>query len=207
MSKTTKALAIMGVVAGLGVAALPMSTYAAQSTDKDTVTVKLEVEDFISCDVTTENKTVDLGKVASNTASATGNATVNIKTNNAQGYKASIAAPADGANKDQINMIGETDTNIIKPGDPTATGLTESAWGYTVSSTTEGVTVDTAFNDGAYKGIALSSAPQAIASRTGAKTAETGDDITLTFKAYISATQNADVYTGYAEVTASAGQA
>lgn len=29
MSTTTKALAIMGVVAGLGVAALPMSSYAA----------------------------------------------------------------------------------------------------------------------------------------------------------------------------------
>ncbi len=209
MSKTTKALAIMGVVAGLGVAALPMSTYAAQSTDSDTVTVKLEVEDFISCEVTTAGKTVDLSKVASNALTTTGDATVNIKTNNAQGYKAAIAAPATGDHKDQINMIGVTTTNVIEPGVPATaqTAGTKSAWGYTVSSETAGVTVDAAFDGGVYKGITASSAPQSIASRTGAKTAEAGDNITLTFQAYVAPTQNADVYTGYAEVTATAGQA
>lgn len=62
MSKITSAMAALGVVAGLGVAALPMATYAQQS---GPVTIQAEVNSSIA--VSAADELVDLGTINSGT--------------------------------------------------------------------------------------------------------------------------------------------
>lgn len=129
MSKTTKALAIMGVVAGLGVAALPMSSYATDSTAN--MSVDAVISDFISIENTTgeeSDRTVHIGNITNNADVAKGTGTVNVKTNNANGFTLKIK-PAAEAN---VDMVSGSDN--IPAGAPTAG---TSAWGFKLSDATD----------------------------------------------------------------------
>ncbi len=136
MSKTTKAFAILGVVAGLGVAALPFNAMAAttplngdnDNPVTDQVTVKATLKDYISIELAAGDKgtfdetaatditagdpatvvahahTLDLGELVNGGAVVEGNLLVNVKTNNAKGYKLGIKAAG-------TNLVGKTDSN------------------------------------------------------------------------------------------------
>ena len=135
MSKTTKAFAILGVVAGLGVAALPFNAMAATPLNGDNdnpvtdqVTVKATLKDYISIELAAGDKgtfdetaatditagdppavvahahTLDLGELVNGGAVVEGNLLVNVKTNNAKGYKLGIKAAG-------TNLVGKTDSN------------------------------------------------------------------------------------------------
>ena len=100
MTKYAKIMATFGVLAGLGVASLPLATFAATTSE---TTVKVTVQEGIS--IANDNATADAG---SKTPGETGSATSNLTaaTNNAAGLKITV--------KDK-----DTDTSL-KP--TTATG-------------------------------------------------------------------------------------
>lgn len=196
MSKTTKALAIMGVVAGLGVAALPMSSYAAegaspQSTDMG---VKTTIEDYIAIETTTDGsddtdpKNVLVEGVVNNGALKDGTGVFNVKTNNKKGYYVQIKA-AD-------TTLKNADNDTIPAGVP-AKGT--SAWGYkaSVAEAATNVSIETAAQNYA----AVTDSNVTIA-KGAAATGNAGDDINLTFGISASASQAAGTYTGKVTLTA-----
>lgn len=200
MSKTTKALAIMGVVAGLGVAALPMSSYAA--TDSTNMGVKTTIEDYIAIETTTDGsddtdaKNVIVAGVVNNGDVKTGTGTFNVKTNNKQGYYVQISA----TDTDLTNTTsGQSEK--IPAGNP-AKGT--SAWGYRASA--DGVSNVTIKDDvyGSNDYAAVDGTATTIATGAGA-TADAGDNITMTFGISASASQAAGTYKGVVTLTATSG--
>lgn len=197
MSKTTKALAIMGVVAGLGVAALPMSSYAA--TDSTNMGVKTTIEDYIAIETTTDGsddtdaKNVVVSNVINNGEIGTGTGTFNVKTNNKSGYYVQISA---------TDTTLKNATNETIPAGVPAKGT--SAWGYKASA--DGVS-NVTIKDDVYAGkdyAAVSGTAATIATGTAA-TADAGDNITMTFGISASASQAAGTYKGTVTLTATSG--
>ncbi len=139
MSNITKAIAVLGVVAGLGVASLPLSTYA-QYSETGPVKVTAVVDSQIS--VTAADNEVKLGTVMPGGPVSTGSTTVNVATTNTSGYTLVVkdadentglyAQSADGS----LNMTA----GQFIPAGPAAKGT--SAWGVRAGSTAafQGVT-------------------------------------------------------------------
>ena len=142
MSKMSKAIAVLGVVAGLGVAALPLSSYAAGgASNSKSAQVKAEVAGAISITVqepsdTTLNDgdgvsfagdTLDLGKLTINGAVSTGAMGVKVSTNNANGYTLTIKATTPG----MVGSDGAEGFTIpaVAPAQNTA------GWGYKKTTT------------------------------------------------------------------------
>ncbi len=73
MSKIASSMAVLGVVAGLGVAALPLSSYAAESAP---VTIQAIVDSNIA--VSADTDMVDLGTIGAGTGIATQTTTVTV---------------------------------------------------------------------------------------------------------------------------------
>ena len=128
MSKITKTIAALGVVAGLGVAALPLASYAVNPT---TVNLTASLDDSLSLDVTETELSFDLdngGAVVTDTTAAT------VITNNAKGYDLNIKAGSGGT--------ALTSGSYSIAAGAAAQGA--SAWGYNTdgSSTYTGVTAE-----------------------------------------------------------------
>lgn len=169
MSKTTKAFAILGVAAGLGVAALPFNAMAAttplngdnDNPVTDQVTVKATLKDYISIELAAGDKgtfdetaatditagdpatvvahahTLDLGELVNGGAVVEGNLLVNVKTNNAKGYKLGIKAAG-------TNLVGKTDSNnTIAAGVP---AVGSSLWSFKAEAGGTGGAYDDAAN-------------------------------------------------------------
>ncbi len=211
MSKTTKALAILGVVAGLGVATMPMramaltelnGTNTTPATDK--VVVKATIKDYISIelngvtgegtfDATTATDstetdkfhihTLDLGNVVNGGAIVEGSLLVNVKTNNAKGYKLGVKAAAG-------SLVGENDTNNTIPGGTPEVG--KSFWGFKVAAGTNNANL-TIVEDYATEYNKLTTANTNISNSSKA-TDTNGTDTKVTFGVSASATQAADTY-------------
>lgn len=141
MSKMSKAIAALGVVAGLGVAALPLSTYAAPG-DPDTYSqstnaqVQVEVEGAISIATDlTSGEVVTLGKIMP------GGITDEMK--DADALKVTVSSNSDGANFNlYINGLENNGTKAIMKGASTGSSIeagvpaaNTSAWGYAYSTT------------------------------------------------------------------------
>ena len=91
MSKSTKVIAALGVVAGLGVAALPLSSFAASTGD---VNVKVEVGSTISMTIDgADHSTTALEKsvaMDNNDTDSSLTASIKVTTNDANGYILSV---------------------------------------------------------------------------------------------------------------------
>lgn len=128
MSKMTKVIAALGVVAGLGVAAMPLSSYAAETASAN-VDVYATVDNSLSIEASKER--VDLGPVSVGGV-ATGATTITVNTTAEKGYNlnikdsdtetALVKMTADGA-----TVATGADAATIPAGDLTAA---TSAWGY-----------------------------------------------------------------------------
>ncbi len=134
MSKIAKTIAVLGVVAGLGVAALPMSTYAAEYSRSASAIVTTEVEGAISIatSVDATGGKVDLGKLALNseTTEMTDPLAVTVTSNSAQTYSLGI-----NALNGETAMKGAKTGATIPAGTPAAG---TSAWGYATDAETAG---------------------------------------------------------------------
>lgn len=176
MSKISKTVAVLGVVAGLGVAALPISTYAA---NPETVNLNVKVVDKIELDA--DNTTVNIN--ATNGAAVTGQegtVTLTVKTGNSKGYtlnaKTGSVDLADGS------------VNSIPAGAPL---VGSSLWGMKGG--------DQVFQN--YTG--LQTTDQLVKKMTIAPTS--GEDATaVTFGVTTATNQAAGTYTGTAVFTATA---
>lgn len=150
MSNMTKTIAIIGVVAGLGVAALPLSTYAEVtpiegtgdqlSASKD-VPVQLTIKETLSMWVTNEAGSDDFTSpvVLGDTGGVSGPSLVEstpiaVKVRNSvkNGYDLTLAGSAE-TNPTGLTSATVGSSAVITTGDLTATDA--SHWGYKVKKT------------------------------------------------------------------------
>ena len=173
MSKVTKTIAALGVVAGLGVAALPLASYAANPTP---VNLTASLDDSLSLSVTETELAFELengGAVVTDETAAT------VTTNNGKGYDLNIkAASGDGA-------LTSTVGSYTIPAGPAAQGT--SAWGYNT--------------DGGDTYTAVTATDVSIASST-APTPTAGTTTNITIGVSADATQEAGTYKGSFVLTA-----
>ena len=149
MSKMSKAIVALGVVAGLGVAALPLSSYAAGNTDSKNATVQVEVGGGISLTIVDPitpqtsaatkpldlaTRTLDLGEAKLGGDIVTGILGVQVSTNDPSGYTLKMTSAS--ASTAMTGAAGE-----IPAGTPTKNGA-NSAWGYSVIKNPTSTTVD-----------------------------------------------------------------
>ena len=173
MSKITKTIAALGVVAGLGVAALPLASYAATTQN---IAVEAEIGETLSVETPTV-ATVELAPT--NGAAATeGSSSVTVKTNHLSGFTLNI--------KDSDSETGLTGTSgTIAAG--TVLDGTVSACAYKGGDKTSYTEITT--SDVALK-------------TTAAPTAAAGETVEITFGVAADEDQAAGTYTGGVTVTA-----
>lgn len=187
MSKMSKAIAVLGVVAGLGVAALPLSSYAVS--DTASTTAQAIVGDSIA--ITVADATVSMANVMANQDVNEASTTLTVQTNSTKGY--------------QIQIADADDDTALKPtGTGTAAGIAAgiptkgtNAWGFKASS--KSGNVDASASD-AYR--AIKTGNQILAEGSAASANE-GDKITLTFGVTVDTTIAAGTYSDEVTLTAS----
>lgn len=132
MSKMTKTIAALGVVAGLGVAALPLSSYA-DTADFDVNATVLE-SISITTEVAGEEATsLNLGNVTPGSALKSGAMTVTVHTNSDAGYTLTAKT------KDDDNSMVNTDSSLTeknKIAAATTVGQSNTAWGVRIGDAT-----------------------------------------------------------------------
>ena len=173
MSKITKTIAALGVVAGLGVAALPLASYAVEK-NPSTVNLTARLDNSLSLSVTETELAFDLengGAVVKDTTAAT------VTTNNGKGYDLKIKAGGSGTSL--------TSGSYTIPAGEAAQGT--SAWGYNT--------------DGSATYTAVTATDVSIASST-APTPTSGTTTNITIGVSADATQEAGTYTGSFVLTA-----
>lgn len=142
MSKMSKAIAVLGVVAGLGVAALPLSSYAADgATASKSAQVQAKVEGAISIDIvepTTPNtgddvsltgSLLNLGTLKINGAPNTGAMGVRVATNAANGYSLSIKSASSAT-----GMVGSNGAEGFTIPANAAVTTGTAGWAYKVGA-------------------------------------------------------------------------
>lgn len=208
MSKMSKAIAVLGVVAGLGVAALPLSTYAALGdslqegayTQNATAQVRVEVGGAISIATSigtakaTDNKPkmVNLGELMPGSiVEATEANTLNVQVTS-NGKDAKYGLYINSLNG-KTAMVGDKTGDTI---DTLADGATltagTSAWGYKLDDATD------------YVGIPAT-AKKIVDTKVLTDTTPGTTDVdkhTIKFGVAASTTQTPDIYTGTVVFTA-----
>lgn len=204
MSKTTSALVALGVVAGLGAAALPLSSYAAPtpingsgtplSAPKD-VPVQLTIEETLSMYVTNEAGDADFTSPVTLSTTDKENyvstpIAIKVEAGNKDGYK--LTMHGSGSGTDKTSLYNGNSAEIVT-GDLTST--TASQWGYKVLKGATGSTLDSAWNSVA----AEASAPTIDSlNKSGVQTTK------VTFGAHIVKGQESGTYNGQVTFTATA---
>lgn len=193
MSKMTKTIAALGVVAGLGVAALPLSSYAVTS-DPLTVTAQAIVGESISVTADASDDTVKIEGVIANQDVKEGSTVLTIQTNNTSGYSVSIK------DADDVTAL-TTDGTSADNGIPASATLTKGnkGWGYKASTTTTGVSTAASAD---YRAILADQAPTTLASRSAGASEADGDKITLTFGVVVDSSIAAGTYSDDVIITA-----
>lgn len=202
MSKMSKAIAVLGVVAGLGVAALPLSSYAATSAVKSTK-VQVEVAGGISIAFVAptaqpegsdaeftfadNNNLLDLKTITLGGPIKQGALGVKVSTNNPIGYTLTASVQGDGA------LVNETGDEI-PAGVPQASG-TDSAWGI------KGGDLGDTWTKVTSTGVAVKSSTT-VAGGEGAQASESVD---VTVGANVKSTQPEGTYKGTLIFTATVG--
>lgn len=189
MSKMSKAIAVLGVVAGLGVAALPLSSYAVSDTAN--TTAQAIVGDSIA--VTVADATVTMNNVMANQDVNEASTNVTVQTNNATGYMVQI--------KDADTELALKTTDGSGTADGIAAGVPAkdtNAWGFKASTTS--ANVDASASD-SYRAVGGKAAPK-IVGTAAAASATDGDVISLTFGVTVDTTIAADTYQDEVVLTA-----
>lgn len=211
MSNISKTIAVLGVVAGLGVAALPLSSYAAPvkwnteaSTDgsygttdgnnwvkKDT-DIKLTIEDVLSID--TDATEVELTSTDGTEYTNAAPLNVTVISKNSKGYNLTIAGTAATNKTSLTNAAGDQIFNGagIFATPAALDNTTQSQWGYSVVG-------ETAFTEGLYAGV--TEAGETIKTST-ASTVNEGEKTQVNFAAKIKDGQASGTYTGKVTFTA-----
>ena len=173
MSKITKTIAALGVVAGLGVAALPLASYAATTQN---IAVQAEIGEMLSVDTPTV-ATVELAPT-NGAAAKESSSSVTVNTNHRTGFTLNI--------KDS-----DSDTGLTGTGGTIAAGTvldgTVSAWAY---------------KGGDKATFTAITATDVALKTTAAPTTADGETVEITFAVAADEDQAAGTYTGGVTVTA-----
>lgn len=186
MKKMTAAMAALGVVAGLGAAALPLASYAAS----ENVPVTAIIDTTLS--ISTSAEEVKIANVVPGGAIATEDLTVTVSVNSdatgsANNYDLTIK------DSDAITALVAADgVNNIPAGVPTANGA-NSAWGFATVNTGTGVA-------GTYKPVTTTDQPIV----TDGSLANAPVSTVLRFGVNAKSGQAAGTYTGGVILTATA---
>ncbi len=188
MSKSTSVLVALGVVGGLGVAALPLSTYADGTPKSNDVGITLTLDDElqISADKSTTDK-VDLSG-----DSHTGDATITVTTNNTKGYNLGIKGSAATNATALTSTTNANDTIAAAAGTvaaPAAFDTAKSEWGYRLATWEADKFAGVTGNNDVIK-------------TTSVPTTSTGDATVVTFGVSIADGQAAGTYEGQVTFTA-----
>lgn len=187
MSKMSKAIAVLGVVAGLGVAALPLSSYAASSQSKQ-AKIQVEVGGSISLEIDQAtddtndwaDNTLDLGQVMVGGAVKEGTLTAKVTSNEKVGYKLTMYATNEGK---MTGLLGNTIANE-------APAQGSEGWGYKTETVTE------------WTKMPLAATPATInTANAGEAALDASTDVT--FGVSVDAGTEEDTYTGTVIFTAS----
>ena len=183
MSKITKTIAALGVVAGLGVAALPLASYAATDSLETPITVTASLVDAISIESSADSiNTMSL--TAGGPVVSSNQLDITVITNATNGYNVTIE---DG--DENIALVGTgSNDETIAAGNPSQG---TSAWGYKFGEALEEIDSFTA----------ITTEPVQVATKD-AKTNDTGDVYKLGFGASAAASLTPDTYTGSVTLTA-----
>lgn len=135
MSKITSAMAVLGVVAGLGVAALPLSSYALNGpVESSSVTVRTIVNNSIA--VSTEGvDLVDLGTV---TGTTTGHSTIDVTVSGSVDKYSLGVMDADNDTNMTLQGSAGSASDVIPTIDTSASGYAPAktlsgAWGFRIA--------------------------------------------------------------------------
>ena len=197
MSNITKAIAALGVVAGLGVASLPLSSYAAPVTkDSDPVKVLATIDKSLSVAATSSE--VNFGTIIAGGAVQTQDLNVEVSTNVQDGYTLEIKSAGTDAALHTVDATGSiiTSENGNNHVGQIGAGVPEkgkSAWGYRLNNTGEWKAVTTS---GAEVGSSDGASSEALETET----------FTVTFGISASATQADGTYQGSVIFTATQGE-
>lgn len=208
MSKTTNALVALGVVAGLGAAALPLSSYALTEypgtgdplTATGNVPVQLKIDETLSMFITDEAGTADFTSpvALSSTDKVNYESTpiaIQVNAGNKDGYHLTMhgSYTKEGQTGVETALVNENNTTIAT-GDLTST--TESQWGYKVLKGADGASLDATWN---------AVQPQATAAAIDSLDKAGVQTTKVTFGAHVIAGQEAGIYDGQVTFTATAG--
>ena len=185
MSKITKTIAALGVVAGLGVAALPLASYAADTDTSKDLTVSAQIGETLS--VTLNHNSVTLkptngGAVVDTTQETAQTVVATVTTNNLHGYTLKLA------DADTEYALTNEDGQKIAAGTP---AQDQSLWGVK-------------FNDAdAYTALGAAGFSRNEADAT----ADDGETTNIDFAVSASPSQASGTYTNTMTVTVTANEA
>ena len=180
MSKINRIVATLGITAALGIASIPIATYAA-ATDSKNVTVKVNVASVIA--LSADNASTEI-TMNPNNVNTTGLKTkLTVATNNKNGYKLTVK------DVDSTTAMTSTDTTETIPA--TAGVLTAGTAGWNISG-------------GDLNKVAVTTADQVV--KTNPNTAHVGiqEDIDMVYGVATSAAQAQGTYQDVIIYTATA---
>ena len=187
----TRSIAVLGVVAGIGVAALPAMSYAADPSQN--VTINVSVDPTVAADATIcgaaagSGATIEFGNLAAG-ESGTRDCTFAFASNDAAYVKISAAETNLKNGEETIAAFG-TKADNLAPANP--------GWGYNVTETGDSVTVTPGLDSG-YTGVTTS--PTTIASTSAAVTTAQGTG-TIQFGIQTATDQAPGDYSGTVTIT------
>ena len=196
MSKMSKSIAVLGVVAGLGVAALPLSTYAANGDVSEDVELNVAVSQILELDAS-ENA-VNISSTNGNLLDESSEAgkqwnQITLTAKSSSAYKIVTKTNNADGTANLTNASGTTGNNTIPSGAPKTNGsITASAWG--LKNATSGATGTFA------NWAAVKTTVQDFASTTTAA-ADDGDEYTAQFGVTTKIGQEDGTYTGTVNFT------
>lgn len=137
MSKIAKSMAVLGVVAGLGVAALPLSSYAAPA-ESTPVTIRAKVDSSLAVSSDAANNLVDLGTV--NTTSGVSSQTTTVTVTGTEDYYNLGVMDQDADNNmNWVNaggttQVGGSAVKLIPTVGADSNGDLTGGWGFRVNN-------------------------------------------------------------------------
>lgn len=233
MTNLTKAIAVLGVVAGLGIAALPLTSYAETTPvvwkeEADTSTpagwggtgvtddpkwvskpvgVQLTITEALQISTSNEEgKPVIMGQNAANKDEYTSAGfSVNVIANNTAGYVLSIKGSGEGTNKSSLYNDANNEIVALPSADYAALALNtnKSAWGYGIGTLADGTDGSSDTEATTFRGVTDNYA--IIKAAQNKATPNAGDKTLVTFGAKIADGQASGTYKGQVTFMATAG--
>lgn len=179
MSKTKKVVVALGVATALGIATLPLSTFAASSTSDITVKVKIGSVIALSAD----NQLTETNLNPNNVNTTALKTRLTVATNSRNGYKLTVK------DKDANTNLASTETSDVIPA--LAGNLTAGTAGWNISG-------------GELNKAAVTATDQVVKTNPNSTHASINEDIQMTYGVSTSASQAQGTYSDVIVYTATA---